>query len=92
MNKARTADIIVECVANSNLMLLTYKREKDNRQIVRTVEPYEVKEVEGFWYLYAYDTTGRRVKGESRTRRIKSFLLNNIVSVSSRDREFKPRY
>jgi len=92
INNARAHDIIIECYSNHYLMSLTYKRERDGVQITRTVEPYDVKEVSGFWYLYAYDTTGSYVKGKESNRRMKSFLLENIISVRSQKREFEPRY
>ena len=93
INNDRAREIIAECYSNNYLMSLTYKRERDGKQITRTVEPYEIKEVKDFWYLYAYDTTGRYVKAEgNNNRRIKSFLLENIISVRSQKREFEPRY
>jgi hypothetical protein len=92
MNKVRVVDVITECISNSLLMTLTYKRERDNKQITRLVEPYEVKEVEGYWYLYAHDTTGGYKKGQPKTRTTKSFILENIVTVRNNKREFIPRY
>jgi|3_EtaG_2_1085321.scaffolds.fasta_scaffold02992_9 predicted DNA-binding transcriptional regulator YafY len=92
MNKARVVDVVSECMANNQLMSLTYKRERDKKQITRMVEPYEVKEVGGYWYLYAHDTTGGYKKGKGRTKTTKSFILENIVSVRNVNREFIPRY
>lgn len=97
MNKKRVVDVVTECMMNNQLMSLTYKRERDKKQITRTVEPYEVKEVEGYWYLYAYDRTGgyKKVEGKAtgqRTRNTKSFILENIVSVRNQQRDFIPRY
>ena len=89
--------IILECIAFRYLMNLSYKREKDNKRIKRTVEPYEVKKIDGSWYLYAYDTTGGTAIVDGRpsalkTRNIKSFLMKNIITVRNQRREFVPRH
>lgn len=97
INNARVVKAIRESMTNNFILSLTYKRERDNRQITRMVEPYEIKEMEdgpkGQLYLYAYDRTGgtSRVTGK-RTRNIKTFLLENIVTAQSQKRVFKSRY
>ena len=94
MNNKLAAQTIIECISGKKLMSLTYRRERDGRQISRMVEPYEVKkEDNGEMYLYAYDRIGRYDKKVGKMNRsIKSFRINNIISLTKQAREFKPRY
>ena len=46
INNARVVKAIRESMTNNFILSLTYKRERDNRQITRMVEPYEIKEME----------------------------------------------
>ena len=80
MNITRAANTITESIVNNNILRLTYRKKENNRIITRMVEPYEVKND----YLFAYDTTGK-------TKSIKSFALNNIISLQKQNRRFTPR-
>jgi len=80
----RTNKTIIESIQQKVLVRIIYRKLETNRVITRIIEPYELKEEDGKVYLYAYDTTGR-------TRSIKSFLLENILSANKQRREFTPR-
>ena len=85
MNQTRAAKTIIECIRNNNIMRLSYRKSSGSkRAIVRMVEPYEIKQEGDKKYLYAYDVSGK-------TKTIKSFLLENILSAQKQARVFTPR-
>ena len=84
---------IEAAIGTLNLISILYSKEhpspriigdrkvpRRSERVVRTVEPYEIKDN----YLYAWDTT----KGKT----IKTFILGNINKVSVLESKFKDRY
>ena len=76
---------ILDAIITKHLIRIFYSKKKPpNRttteRIVRIVEPYEIKD----GYLYAWDTT--------KSKTIKTFILDNINSVLVLNSKFKDRY
>ena len=72
-------------IGSLNLIRIFYSKKKPpnktvTERVVRIVEPYEIKD----GYLYAWDTT--------KSKTIKTFILDNINSVLVLNSKFKDRY
>ena len=72
-------------IGSLNLIRIFYSKKKPpnktvTERVVRIVEPYEIKD----GYLYAWDTT--------KSKTIKTFILDNINSVLVLNSKFEDRY
>lgn len=86
--------VVNEAIKNNNLLEINYRKKSTGRTVLRTVEPYEIKdEMKGTkkeTYLFAYDVSKSvMVKG----RKTKKWLVDRFIWIRPvKDSYFVSRY